>query len=205
MTVVQYADISQLGDGQYKSLYDRASPERKHRADRYLRKADSCRCIVAEALLRHALGCSEFQVKHTPAGKPYLPEKTEFHFNLSHSGRWVAIAYSDSPVGIDVEQYEMDAGKEQLAIRFFTSDEQAYLFSAREEQRAKRFYEIWTKKESYLKYLGTGIDRPLNSFSVLKPLEIRFFHYDLKDAAMTLCGETGEVHCSALSLDVLEA
>ena len=33
-------------------------------------------------------------------------------------------------------------------------------------ERAKRFTQIWALKESYLKYLGTGISTSLNWFSV---------------------------------------
>ncbi len=37
-------------------------------------------------------------------GKPVLNGKTGIHFNLSHSGTYVAGVFSDEEVGIDVEQ-----------------------------------------------------------------------------------------------------
>ena len=98
-------------------------------------------------------------------GKPFLSGTYAFHFNISHSGSWVAFAISDSPIGVDVEEglfYD-----EELAINYFTSDEQAYVFSD-EEGRRERFYEIWTLKESFIKQLGTGLSTPFDSFCVKK-------------------------------------
>ena len=206
MIRIGYVDIAPLDDGQYRKLYAQATPERQHRADRYLRSEDRQRCIVAGALLRYALknkNCAE--PSRTPEGKPYIPGREDFHFNLSHSGRWVAIAWGDCPVGVDVETLDMNEGKEQLARRFFSDDEQAYLFAAGTEDRGLRFFEIWTKKESYLKYQGTGINRPLNSFSVLNPeaLSVSFRSFRPEDAVMTLCAQNTECQIIPLSLEAL--
>ena len=50
-------------------------------------------------------------------GKPVLNGKTGIHFNLSHSGRYVAGVFSDEEVRIDVEQIRK--GQIKLAERFF--------------------------------------------------------------------------------------
>lgn len=207
MIQVRYIDISALTESEYGKLYDRAFRSRQEKADRYLRMEDRHRCIIADALLRHALrrsiGTDQVELARTPDGKPYLPGREDFHFNLSHSGRWVAIAWSDRPVGIDVELLAMDEGKEQLARRFFRSDEQEYLFVAHGQSRAQRFFEIWTKKESYLKFQGTGINRPLNSFSVLQVPDVDFCTHFLEDAVLTLCAQGSECQIIPLSLDAL--
>jgi 4'-phosphopantetheinyl transferase len=201
---VRYTDLSPLNESGYQRLYKLASPGRQQRADRYLRKEDARRCIVADALLRyalrHTLGTDRAEPALTEDGKPFLPGRKDFHFNLSHSGNWVVIAWSDRPMGIDVEVIAMDEGKEQLARRFFSADEQDYLFATQGQERALRFFEIWTKKESYLKYLGTGINRPLHSFSVLGPLEVAFSTRLLEDAVWTLCAENSE--CKILPVTV---
>ena len=109
-----------------------------------------------------------FTVIKEPGGKPRIAGQDQFHYNLSHSGNRVVIAYGDSPVGADVQQMHMDAGKEALAKQFFTKEEQAYVFQCPELTEA-RFYQVWTGKESYLKYLGTGLKKSLESFSILSP------------------------------------
>ncbi|MDR1805701.1 MAG: 4'-phosphopantetheinyl transferase superfamily protein [Clostridium sp.] len=92
-------------------------------------------------------------------GKPYFAGIEDFHFSLSHSGEYLALATHDSPVGVDIELLR----KPDLLVarRFFTKDEQEYV--AEDE---KRFFEVWTRKEAYIKYTGMGLRTPLPSFSV---------------------------------------
>lgn len=196
MIHIAAVDISHADKETYQQLYAAASPERRQRADRYLRKEDAHRCIIAGGLLRYALrsalGTDQAAIARTSSGKPFIPDQEDFHFNLSHSGRWVVIAWASRPVGIDVETVLMDESKENLARRFFHTDEQAYLFAVSGENRARRFFEIWTKKESYLKYLGTGINRSLDSFSVLNAPDVSFHCQMLEGAVLTLCAEKTE-------------
>lgn len=187
MTRVICSDISEL-ESAYPVLYDRASAERKQRADRYRRKEDALRCLAAGALLQHALGTAEYTAAKGPFGKPCIKGNDSFHYNLSHSGNWVAIAYGDTEVGIDVEKICLDAGKEDVARRYFTPDEQAYVFDTK-ALAPQRFFEVWTGKESYLKYLGTGLQKNLASFSIfsLEP-EVRLYHRILPGGySLTLC------------------
>jgi 4'-phosphopantetheinyl transferase len=133
-----------------------------------LKAEDRVRCVVAEALLRQIPGFSPEKLTKTPKGKPCFGDGGAVHFNLSHSGQWVVIAYGSRPVGIDVEKICWDSGKENLARRYFTADEQDYVFGRGPQGCAARFFEIWTAKESYLKYIGTGLRKALDSFSVLQ-------------------------------------
>lgn len=159
-------DISGLDRETYERLYAQSTPERRARADRYRRHEDAVRCIAAEALVRRAAGGSVTVVKDE-GGKPRLAGREDFHYNLSHSGRWVVIAWGGSSVGVDVEKMDMDAGKEQIARRFFSREEQDDIFAAEGDLRSERFFQVWTGKESYLKYLGTGLRTPMDAFSVL--------------------------------------
>ena len=96
-------------------------------------------------------------------GKPHIANYPEFHFNVSHSGAYLVVLISNHPVGVDIE--EINTPNLRIARRFFLDEEQTYVFSD-EELSNKRFYEIWTRKESYIKYLGKGLAVPLNSFCV---------------------------------------
>lgn len=187
-------DISQIDEDGYGRLFAQASPERQRRADRYPRREDKIRCVAADALIRYAveqaLNISEFTVVQDALGKPCVQGKEDFHFNLSHSGRWVVIAYGDSPVGIDVQQMQPDVQKDGIARRWFTVDEQNDLFDAHGDNRTRRFFQIWTAKESYLKYLGVGLRRSLDSFSVVPDgshLGVRLNSLFLDDHCMTTC------------------
>jgi 4'-phosphopantetheinyl transferase len=203
---IRLLDLSGLEEEAYQKLYALASPRRRQQADRYRFPADARRCIAADGLLRYAarqaLGTDRPEPEKTPEGKPFLPEYPDFHFNLSHSGRWVVIAWGDCPVGIDVEKLDYTPGRQQVMRRFFTPEEQEYLFSAGEAEKAERFFEIWTAKESYLKYLGTGLRRSLNSFSVVPDgtgLGVRFTGRWLGDSYLTVCTRQEDITFTQLT------
>ena len=164
MIRVLAVDVSRLEQDQYEAFYRLATPERKLRANRFRRQEDASRCIVADALLRYALGTQAYQVETAPGGKPRILGHSDFHFNLSHAGNWVVLAWGQTPVGVDVERHDRTTGYEAIAKRFFSPEEQRKL--AESQDPSHKFYEIWTGKESYLKYLGTGLQYDLGSFSV---------------------------------------
>jgi 4'-phosphopantetheinyl transferase len=132
-------------------------------------------------MLRKALGREDYRLEYGENGKPYLTDGEGVHFNLSHSGRWVVIAYGATPVGVDVQELRAN-GLEVIARRFFTADERTYA-----QRDAESFFRIWTGKESYIKYLGAGLKTPLNSFSVLEDLGVNLFTERLDNACLTLC------------------
>ena len=51
-------------------------------------------------------------------------------------------------------------------MRFFSDDEYKYILAGQED-RISRFYDLWTLKESYIKYVGKGLSIPLDSFSFI--------------------------------------
>ncbi len=87
----------------------------------------------------------------TENGKPYLKELPYFHFNISHSKGALAIAFSNSPVGVDTERLRKPDLR--VAERFFTEKENEYIKQCPE----RFFFEIWTKKEAYIKKNGLSL------------------------------------------------
>lgn len=194
MIQVLCVDLSSADEGTYNRLYGQASPARKARADRYRRREDALRCVAADALLRRILGTDYCRMEKTADGKPFLPERPDFHFNLSHSGNWAVIAWGSCEVGVDVEAFCEHTNMEAITRRFFAEEEQRYIF-AEESHRRERFFEIWTGKESYLKYLGTGLKKDLTSFSVLSLEQgIRMNRKKLPDGSwLSLCATENDV------------
>jgi len=97
-------------------------------------------------------------------GKPYMETDAPLFFNISHSGDFVVCAFSDTEIGVDIERI----GKGRLAVaeRFFHPEEVACLSDAPEGERTELFFRYWSAKESVLKYMGTGLAAPLNSFYI---------------------------------------
>ncbi len=86
-------------------------------------------------------------------GKPYV--KNEIFFNVTHSESLLAVAVSDTSVGIDCEFLNE---KEHIAV--------LSKFSAREQKEINSpydFYEHWTAKEAFIKYIGTSIAKDLKN------------------------------------------
>lgn len=188
MIQVLCTNIAGGGQDLYAALYTASSEERKQRADQYVKREDSLRCLAAGALLRYALGTSGYTVEYNPQGKPRIKGNETFHYNLSHSGSWVAIAFGDTEVGVDVELRPWDAAAEKVTRRCFSKEEQDYVLE-KEEGIQERFLRVWTGKESYLKYLGTGLRRPMNTVTILSPEPgIHYTSWTMPDGAcLTLC------------------
>ena len=194
MIQIVYVVIQDL-EPHYDALCRAASPDRLQRVQRF-RREDALRCLAAGALLRYAAAAhniTEFTLAENPWGKPYLENQPDFHFNLTHSGQFAAVAWGRAELGIDLEPLQLRSSIHSLAQRYFTVPEQKYLFSG-DSQR--RFYEIWTAKESYLKYLGTGLTKPLTSFCTRSPaLQAMLTSFFPEDRfCLTVCAE---VPCAA--------
>ncbi|MCI2826682.1 4'-phosphopantetheinyl transferase family protein, partial [Staphylococcus lugdunensis] len=99
-------------------------------------------------------------------GKPYI-ENNNIYFNISHSGKVVYVAfYEHGEVGIDVE--ELNDVPNEIIEYCFHEEEKKLMKRAKKREYKRRFYDIWTKKEAYLKKKGTGISDNLKKVNVTK-------------------------------------
>jgi 4'-phosphopantetheinyl transferase len=143
-----------LGESEFDALRSQASPARRERAGRYLRREDASRALVGEALLRFAARAAGAEIEGVPLhrnryGKPFVSD-ADFEFNLSHSGE---------------RHHPIDFG---IADRFFSPPENAYLERmAPGNAKLRAFFDIWAAKESYIKAIGKGLSCPLEGFACL--------------------------------------
>lgn len=96
-----------------------------------------------------------------PGGRPVLlgfPEGP--HFSLSHSHDLIVIAVAAVPVGVDVQRMPRSGTVDALLPRLHPAEREALLRVPR-AARAVAFARLWTRKEAYLKGLGTGLARGL--------------------------------------------
>jgi 4'-phosphopantetheinyl transferase len=162
-----YYDVNELIDPQ---LFARAMEllpweERREKVNRFRFDKDKRLCLGAGILVSCVLkqkGILNPEIIRTDLGKPELVNHPEVHFNISHSGSLAVCAVSEKPVGADVEIIKN--AEWRVARRCFTEDELIWLEKAPDADYA--FTQLWTRKESYLKLLGTGLSREMNSFSV---------------------------------------
>ena len=182
----------------YNEFMQMVSPEKRDRIIRFHNFDDSERTLLADVMIRKTissrLGLRNDQIEFgvNEYNKPYLLTVPDFHYNISHSDRFVACAINDAPVGIDVEIFKPTDLK--IAERFFSKEETAYILSQPDAEQLKAFYMTWTMKEAYIKYLGKGLSIPLNTFCVCDiNIGVHFnciFNYS--DAACHVCSGFGE-------------
>jgi 4'-phosphopantetheinyl transferase len=134
---------------------------------------------VAHGLLRLALTrrCPQvppvdWRFAAGPQGKPGIaPGLPPLSFSLAHTRGLVAIAVGaeeDGQLGLDAENAERNVDL-AVADRFFAPAEVRDLLSLPDGERLRRFFTLWSLKESFLKATGLGMSLPLASFSFAFP------------------------------------
>lgn len=91
--------------------------------------------------------------------KPFLKKHKNIYFSISHSGKYVSVAADINNIGVDVEGYIDDY--KTISRYVFSEDEMKYVENGNSGAKAAK---LWTLKESYLKYTGTGIADGLKAY-----------------------------------------
>lgn len=89
------------------------------------------------------------------------------HFSVSHSGEKIAVAVSTAPIGIDIECVEVDCDWSGIAETCFHQSERQALCDVEGAAARETFFDIWTRKEAYLKAIGTALETDPPSFSTV--------------------------------------
>ena len=135
-----------------------------------LKKAEQtafARTLLLDAL-RKEYGITRLpEITRTPYGKPYFLNYPELYFNYSHSKHAAACVLSRQAVGIDLEQIRNYS--EKTAQRFCSQGEWSWL--QRQPDLNKAWIQIWTMKEAWLKYRGTGLRVDLRDLDFTAALE----------------------------------
>jgi 4'-phosphopantetheinyl transferase len=184
----------------------RLSPDERARAGR-LRAPDALAAFaITRAALRDVLGrrlgvaARALRFAEGPQGKPFLTEHPRLSFNVSHTQGRAAVAVSScGPVGVDVERLDPRVDVDGLAERCFSPAEQAALRQVAGERRLRAFFDGWTRKEAFVKAVGTGLSHDLASFTVAltpgRPAELLCEH---RDAWRLVSLDAGAQHAAAL-------
>lgn len=187
--VTASVDVAVEAVADYRTLL---SPDELERADRYRFEKHRRRFTVARGMLRQHLGRylnqspERIVIDVGENGRPYVDAPLQF--NVSHSHEMAVFAFGQvdvvGNVGIDIEHIRTLHDRTAVATRFFSAAEQTALFSYPESEQTAVFFRIWTRKEAYLKALGTGLTRSPRSFSVSADNEPRLLDDPLRPAAV---------------------
>jgi 4'-phosphopantetheinyl transferase len=151
------------------------SGDERRRAQRFIFERDRHSFTAARGILRHLLGrylkCPPqiIEFGYGPNGKPELidPACVPIRFNLSHSHGVALFAIDlDLNVGIDLELVRGQSSGDDIAARYFSTQETKELRSLPVDQQNEGFFLGWTRKEAYVKATGKGLQISLKSFHV---------------------------------------
>jgi len=152
------------------------SADEQARADRFVFPQHRTTFIAAHWLLRTTLSRyadvapREWVFVRNPYGKPLLGDEQRrlaaLDFNLAHTEGLIAcVVRRGGAVGVDVESMRHRGRSVEIARRFFSPQEIRELDACPAHLIDARFVELWTLKEAYVKAVGTGLSRPLDTFS----------------------------------------
>ena len=98
-----------------------------------------------------------------PNGRPALDgDARSPHFSISRSGGVVLIAIAAVPVGVDVQIFPHDETPSEVSS-LLHAEERSEIASAAPSKRTEVFTRLWTRKEAYLKGIGTGVAHDLDA------------------------------------------
>ncbi len=189
-----FADASRYMDEElFSQAFEKLSTWRKEKAARIKFQSGKRLSVAAGTLLESVLkqkGVDPSRVTVSRAGKPELPGNP-FYFSLSHKNAAAVLAVSNRPVGVDIEFSQPKDYSESMIRRFYFPAEKEALSAVRDpDRRIRLFFRMWTVKEAYGKYCGTGIKDALKMDSVNPFSSVRFFYPDCpvgSDYIVTLC------------------
>ncbi|MCP4178616.1 MAG: 4'-phosphopantetheinyl transferase superfamily protein [bacterium] len=124
-------------------------------------------CLLKKYIIDFKYNSETPEIEYNSFKKPYFSDYPGVKFNLSHSGDWVVAAVSEYEVGIDCEIMKKLDSFLDIAKNYYSREEYVYLLEGESSfAQISRFYDIWTKKESFIKAVGKGLSLPLTSFTV---------------------------------------
>ena len=129
-------------------------PERYERISRLKDGDNKLRTLSAGMLIKDVCdkcGIDSPVILRDEHGKPYIEGHPDVFFNLSHSGSFVAMAYGDKPVGIDIQETR---NVTEAFGRRILNEKECDLYDLTD---TKAICRLWTVKEAYSKLIGLGL------------------------------------------------
>ena len=179
-------------------------------------------CSIRDKMIKEIAGISkEFIFSKDENSKPYIRD-SDILYNISHTAGCVACAMyipeesfdkkenhitllkdegmisleinNIKNIGCDVEALSREKKSDNIysiAERFFSECEQNYISDSENTSRA--FYEIWTRKESYLKCTGEGLKGMKKTDTFNLPNAVKIYPYIIRNGklcySLSVCTE----------------
>lgn len=164
-SLILIADINDF-DGVGK-LEKYLNADEEIRREKYYYKRNKKCYVISHGIVNYIyskwIGC---KVKELPFDKgtflkPHIENEYQIQYNITHSKDLLAVGLSKYAIGIDVEYIDRNIDYEDIVKMSFHIKERDFI-----QKDLNLFYRVWVIKEAYLKLIGEGLNRPLNSFYI---------------------------------------
>ena len=183
MIEVYYANLNIFQDDtNFTRMYNEINAVRKRKIDKYTKYSDKKRALLAGILLKYAIiehgidyDSCEFLIDES--GYEHILNKTDVFFSISHAEDVSVCAFSDSLVGVDIENKSRfkKVKQESLSKRIMTSDEYRKYNSIDLEEKNVFMSRIWTRKEAFSKVCKKGLAMDFSKIDTLDEKRFRTF------------------------------
>lgn len=172
-------------DAQAHFILNTLSEEELGRGQRFVQERHRRRFYTAKAFLRRILAGYlqtvplSLRFEEGEYGKPSLVgENCSVHFNMTHSEDLALYAFSrEIEMGIDTEYLNKTLQVEPLIERCLSQEEAKALMELPLDFQQQAFYDLWTRKEAYLKAWGWGLGR-LDQACALSSSEVNIISFE---------------------------
>lgn len=93
-------------------------------------------------------------------GKPFFTLQPGIHYNITHSGQYVACIFAGQEVGIDIQEHK-EVKFEKMLQRMVPAEMVSEILQR--DDMVKAFFDQWVLREAYIKWTGEGFSRDLRS------------------------------------------
>jgi 4'-phosphopantetheinyl transferase len=167
--------VSAIRDDLLWTRYDALlSADERAKQARFRFARDQRRYLVTRVLARTVLSRyaavrpQDWAFSAGAHGRPVIAAPSPappLEFNISHSADLVMLGVTaDRTLGIDTESFVARDADIAGLDRYFAAEESAALLALSPRERRRRFFELWTLKESYIKARGMGLAIALDAF-----------------------------------------
>lgn len=175
----------------YINFMNFVSVEKQKKINKFRFDIDKKLSLFSDLLVRY-IACISLNLSNKDLlfskniyGKPYLLGNPDFKFNISHTRDAIAVGMSTNEIGVDIEKIK--SADLKIAERFFCKNELNYIIS-KDKRQDTSFFEIWTKKEAYTKWIGKGLTIPLTAFDVTSTeINSKMKVIQMNDYIISLC------------------
>lgn len=156
-----FDDMSQCTSAQVEGMLTVVSDQRREQALRFTHTYGQYACLKSYCMLMELLQEWARMTGSKVADRPIF-DYNEYgaphidggpFFSISHCRDAIAVVVNDAPIGIDVESIRQL--NDTLVRKTMNAAEQEYIFNSKYPSYC--FAQLWTRKEAYLKFKGTGI------------------------------------------------